>query len=112
MVSKVAISSTLSLLTTCTGELVCAEKKKICAFSTVVWARVWLLTAPFIGVTSMFNKLIPQSAFATLAIIGGFLTMAITSERTIQKSHKGSNLPKDLSSEIWTIKPHEEKVKL
>lgn len=55
MVSKVAISSTLAMLTTCTTELVRDEKKKICAFSTIVWARIWLLTAPFVGATVVFG---------------------------------------------------------
>lgn len=112
MISKVAISCTLAMLTTCTTELVCTEKKKVCALSTIVWARIWLLTAPFVGATIVFGRLVPQSAFATLAILGGFLTMAISSDRTISKSTKGANLPMELSSEIWTVKNHEDKVKL
>lgn len=103
MVLKTAISCTLAILTTCTTELVCAEKKKICAFSTIVWARIWLLTAPFIGATIVFGQLIPQTSFSTLAIIGGILSMLISSPRTIQKE-KHSNLPKELTPDIYTIK--------
>lgn len=106
MVSKIAISSTLAMLTTCTTELVSDERKKICGFSTIVWARIWLLTAPFVGATIVFGQLIPQTAFATLAIIGGIITTLISSPRTIPKT-KTSNLPSELSPDIWTIKGHE-----
>ena len=104
MVSKVAISSTLAVLTTCTTELVCAEKKRICGFSTIVYARTWLLCAPFIGATIVFGDLIPQTALSTLSIIGGILSMLITSPRTIQPPVKHFNLPKEIYPEIYTIK--------
>ncbi|XP_068152640.1 solute carrier family 22 member 4 isoform X2 [Drosophila tropicalis] len=82
MVSKMAISTTLSILTTCTVELVTDDKKKITAFSTICWARFWLLGAPFIGSTVVFGQLIPQTAFASLAIWGGICTALISSPRT------------------------------
>ncbi|KAH8264523.1 hypothetical protein KR038_009606 [Drosophila bunnanda] len=82
MVSKMAISTTLSILTTCTVELVSDDKKKITAFSTICWARFWLLGAPFIGSTVVLGQLIPQTAFASLAIWGGFCTALISSPRT------------------------------
>lgn len=111
MVSKVAISSTLAMLTTCSTELVCDEKKKICAFSTVVWARIWLLTAPFVGATVVFGNWVPQTAMATLSIIGGFLTMGITSPRTIPKT-KRNNLPTELSADVWTVNEHKTKIQM
>ncbi|XP_017046060.2 solute carrier family 22 member 3 isoform X2 [Drosophila ficusphila] len=82
MVSKMAISTTLSILTTCTVELVSDDKKKITSFSTICWARFWLLGAPFIGSTVVFGQLIPQTAFASLAILGGLCTALISSPRT------------------------------
>ncbi|XP_055923804.1 organic cation transporter-like protein isoform X2 [Eupeodes corollae] len=85
MISKAAISCTLSILTTCTTELVTEDKKKICAFSTIVWARIWLLTAPFVGATVIFGQLVPQTAFASFTIIGGVLSTLISSPRTISK---------------------------
>ncbi|XP_075145197.1 organic cation transporter protein isoform X2 [Haematobia irritans] len=85
MISKIAISCTLAILTTCTVELVSNEKKKICAFSTICWARFWLLGAPFVGATIVFGQLVPQTAFASLAIVGGFLSSLISSPRTIPK---------------------------
>ncbi|XP_001359431.4 solute carrier family 22 member 3 isoform X1 [Drosophila pseudoobscura] len=82
MVSKMAISTTLSILTTCTVELVSDDKKKITSFSTICWARFWLLGAPFIGSTIFLGQLVPQTAFASLAICGGICTALITSPRT------------------------------
>lgn len=105
MISKIAISSTLGILTTSTTEMVAPEKKKMCGYSTIVWARIWLLTAPFVGVTAIFGKYVPQTAFATLAIIGGLFTCLITTPRTLPKAKKITNLPTELNaSEIWTIK--------
>lgn len=49
MTAKISISTTLSILTTSTTELVSGEKKRLCGYSTIVWARIWLLTAPFVG---------------------------------------------------------------
>lgn len=95
MISKAAISSTLSMLTTCTVELVSDEKKKICALSTIVWARIWLLTAPFVGATIVFGDLVPQSAFASLSILGGIITMMISSPRTIPKKKTNIDLSTD-----------------
>lgn len=110
MISKIAISSTLAMLTTCTTELVCPEKKNICALSTIVWARIWLLTAPFVGATIIFGRLIPQTAMGSLAILGGLLTMAISSDRTIPKTRHSvrNNLPTELTAtDIWTVKNHD-----
>lgn len=111
MVSKTAISSTLAMLTTCTTELVCPEKKNVCALSTIVWARIWLLTAPFVGATIIFGQLIPQTAMGSLAILGGLLTMAISGDRTIPKTTRpnsgrsNNNLPTELTAtDIWTVK--------
>ncbi|XP_036229375.1 organic cation transporter-like protein isoform X1 [Bactrocera oleae] len=91
MISKVAISTTLSILTTCTVELVSEDKRKITAFSAICWARFWLLGAPFIGATVIFGIMVPQTAFASLAIIGGVLTSLITSPRTISKKALGGS---------------------
>lgn len=103
MFSKTAISCTLAILTTCTTELVCAEKKRICGFSTIVYARIWLLCAPFIGATVVFGDYVPQTAFCTMSIVGGILSTLISSPRTISPV-KNSNLPKEIYPEIYTIK--------
>ncbi|XP_067615895.1 solute carrier family 22 member 3 isoform X2 [Eurosta solidaginis] len=85
MFSKMAISTTLSILTTCTAELVSDEKKKITTFSAICWARFWLLGTPFIGATVIFGIMVPQTMFATLAIVGGVLTALISTRNTRNK---------------------------
>uniref|UniRef100_A0A8D8HMM8 (northern house mosquito) hypothetical protein n=1 Tax=Culex pipiens TaxID=7175 RepID=A0A8D8HMM8_CULPI len=82
MVSKATISVALSILTTCTTELVSQPMKKGAAYSATVWARIWLLGAPFIGATIIFGQLIPQTAFGSLTIIGGIIIGGIHSPRT------------------------------
>ncbi|TDG46627.1 hypothetical protein AWZ03_006939 [Drosophila navojoa] len=82
MVSKMAISTSLSILTTSTVELVSPEKRKIAAFSTICWARFWLLGAPFIGSTVVIGQLIPQTAYTALAVIGGVCMSLISGPRT------------------------------
>lgn len=103
MVSKVAISAALAVLSTCSVELVSAEKKKMCGFSTITWARIWFVTGPYIGTSIAFGQLMPQTSYATLAMIGGLFMMMIHGPRTIPMK-KHSNLPKELRREIYTIK--------
>lgn len=93
MISKAAISSTLAILATCTIELVPLEKQKICSFSTTVWARIWLLTAPYMGATIVFGRFVPQTLFASLSILGGLITMLISSPRTIPIKKINDDVP-------------------
>ncbi|XP_059610465.1 organic cation transporter protein isoform X1 [Phlebotomus argentipes] len=110
MITKTAISTTLSILTTCTTELVSADKRRICAFSTIVWARIWLLTAPFIGATTIFGEYVAQTALSIMSVVGGFITMLISSPRTLPARKKKTNLPPELTTpEVWTVKGHQEK---
>jgi hypothetical protein len=82
---KITISTTLALLATCSTEMMEPRKKKITAYSSVVFARVWLLTAPFVCVTNMYGKYVAQTAFAGLCIIGGLFTLLITSSTGSKK---------------------------
>lgn len=110
MVSKITISSTLAMLTTCTTEVVTAEKKKITAYSTIVWARFWLLFAPFVGATIIFGTLIPQTVIATMTIIGALLTAFVSSPRTWPKPKNNSIYPTEIKTpEIWTVQYNEKK---
>lgn len=110
MVSKIAISAALAVLTTCTTELVSDEKKKICGFSTIVWARIWFVTGPYVGMSIKFGQLLPQTSYCTLAMIGGLFLMMINGPRTIPQP-KHSNLPTELRREIYTIKYENHKPK-
>lgn len=83
---KIATSSTLSILTACTVDLVAAEKKKTLMFSSAVWARAWFLWVPFIGMAKVYGPTVPLWIFATLAVIGGILTSIINHSH--HRNHK------------------------
>lgn len=74
---KITTSSAMALLMTSTADLVGADQKQILMFSTTIWSRIWFLWAPFIGATSKFGKLVPLTVFASMAIIGGLLTVCV-----------------------------------
>lgn len=75
MAIKIATSIGLCVLTVCTVDLVSAERKKILAFSTTVWARTWFIGAPFIFMLK--KAYLPLTVFATLSVVGGILMVII-----------------------------------
>ncbi|XP_037924364.1 solute carrier family 22 member 7-like [Hermetia illucens] len=83
---KIANALSMSILITCTGELVTEEKRPILMFSVVTWSRIWLLIAPFIIALSTIHKLIPVTIFAGLAVING-LFMCYINEQFWNFSH-------------------------
>ncbi|XP_001663173.2 solute carrier family 22 member 8 [Aedes aegypti] len=102
MISKMSISTCLSILTTCTSELVSANKKNGAVYSTIVWARFWLLGAPFVGATIVFGQLVPQTAFGSLTILGGVIAGSINGTRTHPVVKRNSVYPETIStSENW-----------
>lgn len=74
---KTATSIGMCVLTVCTVELVCAERRKILMFSSTVWARAWFLWAPFIFVLRTYDVVFPLTIFATLSVVGGILMVFI-----------------------------------
>lgn len=110
---KIATSSSLSILTTCTSELVDVERQKTLQFSASVWARAWFLWAPYINTTKSYGPLIPLSIFATLSVAGGMLTTIINHSHhknhqkqimPIVKSRVNSKADVELSNGDWTSK--------
>lgn len=93
--NKIGISCAQAVLFTCTSELVSPEKRKICVYSCVVWARLWLLSAPFIGFLAIYQQLLGLSAFGLLGLIGGIATCCLT---------YSSNVPK-LTSTVLPLEP-------
>ncbi|XP_062555789.1 organic cation transporter-like protein [Armigeres subalbatus] len=100
MVSKMSISCALCMLTTCTAELVSENKKNGVVYSTIVWARIWLLTSPFIGATVIFGQLIPQTSYGSLVLLGGIIVGCINGPRTHPKKvpKKNSVYPEIIST--------------
>lgn len=74
---KITTSSAMSVLTTSTGDLISAERRKVLMLSTAIWARTWFMWAPYIGNTSAYGMLVPLTIFATLSVAGGFLFLMI-----------------------------------
>ncbi|XP_037807316.1 solute carrier family 22 member 3 [Lucilia sericata] len=70
---KLANSAYLSILTTCTGQLVSPEKRSILMLSSSCFSRFWLIFAPFIIITTKIHILIPITVFASLAVSSGVL---------------------------------------
>lgn len=121
MASKIAISTTLAMLMTCTTEIVTAEKRRLCGYTITVWTRIWLLSAPFVGATSLIGRLgkltflckifetqilfptVPQTVMSLLNILGSLVTALIDTPRsvdTLKTNHelytKGTSVP-----EVW-----------
>lgn len=74
---KTATSIGMCVLTACTIELVCAERKKILMFSSTVWARACFVWAPFIYVLRAYDVVLPLTVFATLSVLGGAIMVFI-----------------------------------
>lgn len=85
MLAKMATTCSQTVLVAGTGELMPLAKQKLCIFSCIVWARIWLLTAPFIGVITYVHNLLPMAAFGLLGAIGGICTCIINHYNRQQK---------------------------
>lgn len=103
MVAKSATTCSQTVLVASTGELVSPLKQKICVFSCVVWARIWLLTAPFIGVITFIHYLAPLAAFGQLGLMGGIATCLISRQQNRLKTDGVKNKPEIGKQEIWTV---------
>lgn len=102
MTSKIAISTTLSILMTCTAEIVSPEKRRLCGYTSTIWTRIWLLSAPFVGATSIYGQLVPQTFMSFLNIFGSIMTACIKTPRTIEKKSTKEFYPKEIPiPEIW-----------
>jgi hypothetical protein len=100
--SKISISTTLSILMTCTTEIVSPDKRRLCGYTSTIWTRVWLLSAPFVGATSIIGPLVPQTALACLNILGSLFTSLISTPQTIKKEPKKEFYLQEIPvPEIW-----------
>lgn len=111
IIPKMAVSCSQSMLFTCTTELVPPEKRIILVFSCVVWARIWLLTAPYIGALLDIHLILPLSIFGMLSAIGGVATFVISTPRTVaQECHEtktATELPSTyVPGKIFTIEKY------
>lgn len=68
---KLANATSLSVLTTCTGEMVPPKKRPMLMFSVITISRIWLAIAPYILASALIHPLIPITLFAFLAVLNG-----------------------------------------
>lgn len=94
MISKIATTCSQAVLFTCTSGVVPTTKQKICMFSCVVWARIWLLTAPFIGALTFLHNLFPLAAFGLIELCGGICSCVV------DQIHNASKRTTDRNSDI------------
>lgn len=80
--AKVAVSTAQSMLFTCTGELVAPEKRPMLLMSCVVWARIWLLGAPFVVALNELHGRLALVVFGGLSMLGG-LAMTVLPRRPV-----------------------------
>lgn len=112
MAIKMATSTGLCVLMTCTADLVTPDKKRILMLSCVVWSRVWFLWSPFIFVLRMYDAVLPLTVFATLIVIAGILMNIVNSSQL--KIYKKVNQGQSIDNKkvcITTITNDVEKLK-
>lgn len=80
-VPKAGVSCAQSMLLACMAEVMPANKKIPYVFSVVTWARVWLLSAPFINVLKKIDVAMSLSAYCFLSIFGGICTCLMLTPR-------------------------------
>lgn len=109
-IPKAGVSLAQSMLLACMAEVMPPIKKVPFVFSVVTWARIWLLTAPFINVFKKIDVALSLSAYCFLSILGGICTCFMLTPRsaspkvltnTSEKDAKRNQSP--LSNTLWTV---------
>lgn len=92
------------MLFACTSELVAPEKRKILVMSCIIFSRICMLAAPFIGFLMTIHQLLALSAFGALGVVGGLCTFIVITPRTIAKKITATVLPSEyVPGQIFTI---------
>ncbi|XP_039970691.1 solute carrier family 22 member 13 [Bactrocera tryoni] len=114
LVPKVSVSCAQSLMQGCMAEVMPAHKKQPFAFSVVTFARIWLLSAPFINLLKKTDVALSLTFFAVLTVIGGISTCLLQPPR--QKNTANLTLSEAIGSDeankkerspltatVWTV---------
>lgn len=81
-IPKMGVSCAQSMILACMAEVMPANKKVPYVFSVVTWARVWLLSAPFINVLKKIDVALSLSSYCALSIFGGICTCLMLTPRS------------------------------
>lgn len=90
---KLANSASLSVLTTCSSELVVQNERILLMRSILTFSRGWLIVTPFISILTKIHDLIPITIFASLAISNGLLMCYLNLNFWNDKSIKVPKVP-------------------
>ncbi|XP_054725149.1 solute carrier family 22 member 13 [Anastrepha obliqua] len=114
VVPKASVSCAQSMMQACMAEVMPPNKKQPFAFSVVTWARIWLLTAPFINLLKKTDVALSLTFFAVLTVIGGICTCMLQPPKQKksanlvmaragdnQEAHKKERSP--LAATVWTV---------
>lgn len=109
-IPKAAVSCAQSMILACMHEVMPANKKVPFVFSVVTWARIWLLSAPFVNVLKKIDVAMSLSAYCALSIFGGFFTCLILTPRAPTpaaneeqgKTRNNNKNASPLAKTIWT----------
>lgn len=122
-IPKAGVSLAQSMIVACLAELVPPHKKAPFMFSVVTWARIWLLTAPFVNVLKKIAVPMSLSAFCLFSIIGGICLCLLLTPRpsavpktytlglengNAEVEHEPST--KDVNKQIWTVEVYDNPV--
>uniref|UniRef100_A0A1A9VVZ1 Major facilitator superfamily (MFS) profile domain-containing protein n=1 Tax=Glossina austeni TaxID=7395 RepID=A0A1A9VVZ1_GLOAU len=109
-IPKAGVSCAQSMIMACMAEVMPPSKKIPYVFSVVTFARVWLLSAPFINVLKKIDVALSLSSYCALSIFGGICTCLMLTPRTPTPT---VTLPEDkmkdqkeaspLTANVWTI---------
>ncbi|XP_013115031.2 solute carrier family 22 member 13 [Stomoxys calcitrans] len=80
-IPKMGVSCAQSMILACMAEVMPMNKKIPYVFSVVTWARVWLLSAPFINVLKKIDVALSLSSYCALSIFGGICTCFMLTPR-------------------------------
>lgn len=123
-IPKAGVSFAQSMIIACLPELVPMHKKAPFMFSVVTWARIWLLTAPFVNVLKKIAVPMSLSAFCFLSITGGICLCLLFTPRTSSlvlstkiHSTKNGNIEeehepptKEINKTIWSAEVYDNPV--
>ncbi|XP_069696302.1 organic cation transporter protein-like isoform X2 [Periplaneta americana] len=95
MAGRVAIATSLTLLQVASSELLPPDHRQLGIFSSVTFARIFLLSAPFIGSLAMYGDCVSLSAFGAITFVGGLAALFLGRPRCKifhSKQHQMNNL--------------------
>ncbi|XP_037807317.1 solute carrier family 22 member 3 [Lucilia sericata] len=109
-IPKAAVSCAQSMILACMNEVMPANKKVPFVFSVVTWARIWLLSAPFVNVLKKIDVALSLSTYCALSIFGGFFTCLILTPRTPKpavgeegsRTRNNNKNASPLAKTVWT----------